>query len=240
MESIGRSTVSRDVEMAAEDIVLRNRLIPFLAVDLGIAGLRESLVTSAHRYLGYRQDAGPDTRALDPDLLRPALIVAVQEGDEQFLTFLIERFRASSDAWFRQMVMAATAYADDPALLDTVRDFALGPGVRLNELDTWLTWLLNPAAKELNWPWIRENLDEILAISGEQIGRKAPFTFGRWLCSEPDAADLAALFEGRIDEYPGSERTLAQALESIDLCIAFRSQHAAEANTFFAEVGASK
>jgi alanyl aminopeptidase len=240
LESIGRSTLSGNTETAEEDMVLRNRLIPFLAVDLGVAELRESLVASAHRYLGYPHDVGPDTKALDPDLLRPALIVAVQEGDEKFVTFLIERFRASSDAWFRQAVMAAIAYADDPALLDTVRDFTLGPGVRLNELDTWLSWLLNPGAKDLNWPWIRENLDEILAISGERIGRKAPFTFGRWLCSEVDATDLAALFEGRIEEYPGSERNLAQALESIDLCVAFRSQHAAEANAFFAEAGASE
>ena len=229
--------VSADRESRAEAAVLRNRLIPFLAVDLGVAELREKLVASAHRYLGYLQDEGPDINALDPDLLRPALIVAVQEGDEKFIAFLIDRFRSSPDARFRQAVIAATAFADDPAQLDTVRGFALGPGVRLNELDTWLALLLNPGAKNMNWPWVQRNIDEILAIGGERIGRNAPYTFGRWLCSAGDAANLAALFDGRIDQYPGSQRNLARALERIDLCVAFRLRHGAEANAFFAEAG---
>jgi hypothetical protein len=48
---------------------------------------------------------------------------------------------------------------------------------------------------------------------------------------------LAALFDDRVDQYPGSERNLARAIESINLCVAFRAQHRADANAFFAEVG---
>ena len=99
----------------------------------------------------------------------------------------------------------------------------------------WLYWLLNPASRKINWPWVEANLDEILATGGDRIGREAPFMFGRWLCSADDAATLEGMFASRVDAYPGSERNLARALESIRLCVAFRAQQSASANEFFVE-----
>ena len=44
---------------------------------------------------------------LDPDLLRPTLIVAARDGDAAFTTHLMQVFRESSDSHFRLAVMAA-------------------------------------------------------------------------------------------------------------------------------------
>jgi alanyl aminopeptidase len=227
-------------EQSAEASALRNKLVPFLAVDLGVPDLREKLVESVHRYLGFQRAGGADAGALDPDLLRPALVAAVQDGDEKFVSFLIERFHSSLDARFRQDVMAAVAFVTDPADRDAVREFALGADVRLNELVTWLAWLLNPDARDANWVWVQQNVDRILRIGGERIGRDAPYTFGRWLCSEEEAGELKFLFDDYIDAYPGSERNLARALESISLCVAFRERHTADADAFFARAGSSE
>jgi alanyl aminopeptidase len=225
---------TRGAAQSAEASALRNRLVRFLAIDLGVPDLRAKLVALAHRYLGYQISEGADMAALDPDLLRPALIAAVQDSDQGFVAFLIDRFHTSLDARFRQDVITALAFVINPADQALVRTFALGPDVRLNEMVTWLAWLLNPDARDDNWPWVQGNLDEILAIGGERVGRDAPYTFGRWLCSEDDASELAALFNDRLDGYPGSARNLARGLERIDLCTGFRARHAADANKFFA------
>ena len=185
--------------------------------------------------MGYGVDGVADPAALDPDLLRPALIVAVQDSESGFIEFLIDYFRASHDARFRQAAMEALAFATDPVAVEIVREFALGVDVRGNELDTWFYWLLNPASREVNWPWVQANLDQILATGGEGIGREAPFTFGKWFCSAKDAATLEEMFASRVDAYPGSQRNLAGALESIGLCVAFRAKQSASANKFFAE-----
>jgi len=221
------------LQPSADAAVLRYQLTRFLAVDLQAMELREGLTNATHRYMGYGRNIAPDLAALDPDLLRPALIVAVQDSEPGFVEFLIESFRASRDARFRQAAMEALAFATDSAAVKTAREFALGADVRGNELDTWLYWLLNPASRKINWPWVQANLDEILATGGDRIGREAPFMFGRWLCSADDAATLEGMFASRVDAYPGSERNLARALESIRLCVAFRAQQSASANEFF-------
>ena len=43
------------------------------------------------------------------------------------------------------------------------------------------------------------------------------------LCSEQDRAALAAFWKDRTQTYAGTERNLAQALESIGLCTRLRS-----------------
>lgn len=235
IESLGSAgSGTGAAESGPEAAILRYQLSRFLAVDLGVTEVRRRLSDSAYRYLGYQTDAPPEPAALDPDLLRPALIIAAQDGDSGFIAFLIDRFRSSRDARFRQAAMEALAFVSDSGGVERVRKFALGDDVRLNELDTWLRWLLNPTVRERNLEWVQQNLGEILSIGGERIGREAPYTFGRWLCSPEDAKVLAAMFEGTIDQYPGTERNLARAIESIELCIAFREQHSASSNAFFA------
>jgi alanyl aminopeptidase len=218
-----------------EDAILRYRLTRFLAVTLGVPALRAELTAAAHRFLGYETEAGPEAAALDPDLLRPALIVATGDGDTRFVEFLIGRFRASDDARFRQAVMEALAFASDADAVKRVREFSLGPDVRGNELDTWLDWLLNPQSQDAAWPWLQANLDAILAIAPERIGRDAPYTFGQWLCSGDDAETLNELFASRVDDFPGSRRNLARALEQIELCGAFRAAQQPAVNAYFAE-----
>jgi alanyl aminopeptidase len=220
-------------EVYPDDALLRYRLMRFLAVDLGEPELRRELAQSAHRFLGYGKDAEPDPVALDPDLLRPALIVAAQDGDAEFIDFLIGSFEVSQDSRFRQAVMEALAFAADSDRLEKISDFALGEGVRGNELDTWLDWLLNPGVRPVTWPWVQDHLDAILAIGAERVGRDAPYTFGQWMCSVDDARALDTLFADRLDEYPGSRRNLARALERIDLCVAFQGAHSTAANARF-------
>jgi len=221
------------LESPVDAALLRYQLTRFLAVDLGAADLRQTLKRAAESFLGYGVPAGPDPDALDPDLLRPALIVAAQDGDAEFVEFLIDRFRASPDAVFRQAVMEALALVTGDDAVAAAREFALGPDVRGNEFDTWLDWLLHPAVQDRNWPWVQANLEKILAVAPERIGRDAPYTFGHWLCAAEDARTLNDLFESRVDEYPGSRRNLSRAVEQIELCLALREKQSASANAFF-------
>jgi alanyl aminopeptidase len=217
----------------ADAAIMRYRLTRLLAVDIGAPDTVAMLTGIAHRYVGYPAGTTPDASVLDPDLLRPTLIAAVRDGDAAFITHLMQVFRESPDSRFRLVVMEALAFVTDPAIVNAVREFALGPDVRGTELSRWLYWILNPGSRSVNWPWVREHLGDILAAGNASIGRHAPDSFGHWLCSAEDADALEQIFSPYIEAYPGSETKLTQALETVALCSAFRAHQSEAANAYF-------
>jgi alanyl aminopeptidase len=219
--------------LQAKDELLRYRLVSFLAIDLHASEVRGPLNEAVRSYLGYGTGEPPNPDSLSVSLLRSALVVAAQEGDADFIKFLMARFNESDDARFRQYVMTALAFVTDAAVVDEVRRFVLGPDIRGNELQTWLYWSLNPEAPVSAWPWVRENIDKIIEQGSGMVARKAAFTFGQWLCKSDDAALLASLFEPFVDQYPGSRRNLDRALESIGLCDTYRQIHSPSLAEYF-------
>ena len=217
----------------ADAASMRYRLTRLLAVDIGAPETVAMLTRIAHGYVGYPAGTAPDASRLDPDLLRPTLIAAARDGDTAFIAHLMQVFRESPDSRFRLAVMEALAFVTDPVIASTVREFALGPDVRGNELDRWLYWILNPGSRSINWPWVREHLGEILAAGNATIGRKAPNSFGHGLCRAEDADALEQMFSPHLEAYPGAGIRLTQTLEHIALCAAFRARHAEAANAYF-------
>jgi len=224
-------------ESLAEGAILRYRLTQFLAIDLRAPALRNELNRKLLRFIGYPENPGeakePDANALEPDLLRPALIVAAQENGPRFIDFLREAFVSSKDALFRQYAMAAFAHVDDPGPAAEIRALVLGPDVRGNELQSWLYWSLNDDVVDSAWPWMRQNLDAVFEVATGRAKRNAPENFARGLCTADDAEALGELLASRTGSVSGLERKLAAATEKIRLCVAFREARLDQARRFF-------
>ncbi len=220
-------------ESEVEAVMLRRYLVNFLALDVRSADLRKSLAQAARQYIGYQTDGALHSDALDPDVLTTALTVAVQDSDDGFVEALIVQFKASTDQRLRQAMISALAHASGPDAIQRIRHLAMSDAVRANERQTWLGAILNDDSRAENWPWVQENLDMILETGSDRIARDAPRSFGRWFCSDDEAAQLKAAFEDRVDEYIGSRRVYEQTLESIGLCTAFRKAQSDSARAYF-------
>ncbi len=220
-------------ESPVEAVMMRRYLINFLALDARSSDLRGELKQAAHRYIGYQTDGALHDDALDPDLLTTALIVAVEDSSAGFVDALIVQLKASSDQRIRQSIISALANATDPVSIGEIRKVVMSDAVRANERQTWLGGILNDDSRAVNWPWVQENVELILAGGSDRIARDAPRSFGRWFCSDEEAGQLQALFEDRVDDHLGSRKVYEQTLESIDLCVAFKEGQSGSAADYF-------
>jgi alanyl aminopeptidase len=111
----------------------------------------------------------------------------------------------------------------DPALVRRALDLYLSNEFDPREADT----PFHAAAKAINspdlaWSFFKEHYDAILAKMPREIVGTAP-SVGGGFCDPAHRKDLADFFQDRIGKLPGGLRTLAQTLETMDLCIALRN-----------------
>jgi alanyl aminopeptidase len=218
----------------ADGTLLKAALTELLALWFDDPDTRERLQAQAFAFVGYTQADAQEVPALDQDLLKPALIVAVQAGGPEFVEYLVDYVRASADARIRQAAVTALAYARGPESLALVREFALSGELRGNEFQTWTSFLLNPGSRDVNWAWLQTALPEVMAVGTQRVHRELPLYLSRGLCVEEDAKLLREQFEGLAADYTISPRRLDQAVETIRLCAALRAAQAGAFDAYFA------
>jgi alanyl aminopeptidase len=227
-----------DQRLSPSDLaLLRASLIELLALSLDDPATRARLRYQALRYLGYETGAAPDPAALDPDLLKTALIVAVQDSAPALVEFLIEDIRGSVDARRRQAAVKALAHAVDPEAIRRSREFAYSGELRGNEFQTWARYQLNPDSRDQNWPWLKSGLPQYMAAASARARRDAPLYFSQGLCSQDDARHLRRMFAEIADDYPVNPRKLNQAVETVELCAALKATQAAAVRDYFEQGG---
>ena len=86
---------------------------------------------------------------------------------------------------------------------------------------------------DLVWGFFKEHYDAMLAKAPREIAGNAP-SVGGGFCDPAHRKDLADFFQDRVGKLPGGPRTLAQTLESIDLCIALRASQEGSVEEFLA------
>ena len=202
-----------------QSALLRRDLTRFLAVVVLDPTVRAGMLPDARRYVGI--DGDPDLSALDPDLAETALSVGVQEDGAPFFDALLKLVQSSGDPALRSYGIGALGRTADPALtkrlLDAVADDSFSRGEFTRAL---YRQLARPESEEAAWRWTVANYDRLMERSPGVTGGRAAVGFGQYFCSNERAAEYKALVEENAGRLAGYERTLAQSLESIDLCIA--------------------
>ncbi len=214
-----------------QTVLLRANLTRFLAIVALDPGTRSELVEDARRYVGI---AGtPDTSAVEPDIAETVLSVGVQEDGEPYFDALLELVNASDDPALRAYGLGALARTEDALLTVRLLDTIAGDGFSAPELIRALyRQLARPDSRDAAWQWAQQNFDSIVDSSSGIFGIRAAAGLGGSFCSAERASEYESLIRSNVDRLPGFERTLAQALEQIDLCIALdeaRSDELAEA-----------
>ena len=159
------------------------------------------------------------------------LQAAARRGDRG----LYERLLAaipSANRRERRLLYAALGSFGDPALARPALALMLDPAHDYREASQ-IAWTLSgtPQGGALVFAFVKENYDALVA----RAPRDAAASFPRWaggFCSAAARAEVEEFFRERSPRQPGGPRILAQTLERITLCAAFKERQQANLSAF--------
>jgi cytosol alanyl aminopeptidase len=199
---------------------LRGRLLPFAAEAGEDAQLRTQARQLALEWLaGDRVKLGAAASGV--------LNVAAMNGDAAlFDAFVAALRRPDIDAGSSEEIYRSLGRFRDPALLQKAFEFALSDAVDLRESDD-VFWSAGSDAE--NAPallaFVRERYDVLARRLPEETLARMP-QWHRGLCSTQHRAQMAQLYGERMKGVSGGGRNLAQALETVDICIRTKEMQA--------------
>jgi alanyl aminopeptidase len=221
LESLGYHR--RDGE-PADDVLMRTSLASALGLEFKVPAVRSELLKQGEAALKVGDDGLPDLLAADPDLLRSALSVAVEEKGKPVIDELIAAIPKTTDPVRRNAMLGALSHAKG-AEANVARDFALTKAVKVGEMAMILRGGRDTIAqRDALWNWFTAHYQQIVDRTGVFSGGYLPYLAAGGGCSQPEAQRVEAFFGPKLGQVPGLKRGLAQTHESIVLCSALK-QH---------------
>ncbi|MBZ2180237.1 MAG: M1 family metallopeptidase [Acidobacteria bacterium] len=198
--------------------LLRAALVPYAALRGDDGELLDKARELALASLG-------DWKSL-PEDMRDAVLsaAAARRGDGVLFDRYLEAARAAKDARDRRTMLSAMASVEEPGLVARAQQLFLTGGFDAREAVSLLFAGMDSAGqRRAAFDFTKANLEEVekripADITGAK-GAMAIFTASRF-CSASERAEAEAVFGERAKTYGGGPRTMAQVLESIDLCAA--------------------
>jgi alanyl aminopeptidase len=209
-------------------VILRRIVLDFLAFTARDKAVRREAAARGRAYL----EGHPE--AVSPELANVALQVAAEEGGAPFFDALVAALASETREVQRRRLLAAIGSVADPALAARARALELDPRVRVNEVTRILAVQLRRAqTRDAAWAFLTGNLDKLLAripvFSASDVVWHATS-----YCDRAHRDELEKLFAPRIAAIEGGPRSLAGALEEMNLCVARRTAQEPSAREFFA------
>jgi len=227
----GTAVPGTEVERA----LFRTSLVRLLALEAGDRELAVRLAADARRYLRMdEEEGGLDPSAIDAALLEIGLAAGVRELGRPFADTLIERLFASTDVQFRAQASNALASTDDAAVGDQVRGLLLDPRIRGREPTTIGFGLAaRPSQRRATFDWFKTNHEDFIERSSTSFGHRWLPRFGAGFCSRSERDEVEQFFTPMLTELGGADRTLAELLENMELCVALAEARQLEATAQF-------
>ena len=197
--------------------ILRPTLLRLLGDEGGELQLRTEAQKLALQWIADHQKASPE-------LAGAALYLAAIDADGLLLEKLHAAAKAETDRNERQRLLVAMGAVRDPELAQ--QNFAL---FLSDEFDAREALPLlsgagdDPHTREALWEFVQKNWDAIVARLPKDSAPRLPF-LGAGSCDEERAAALGEFFRPRLKEHAGMDRALAQAMEEVRQCAAFKAK----------------
>jgi alanyl aminopeptidase len=205
----------------------QQRMQRFLIVIAKDQEMRRPLALQAAARIGLNGE--PDPSAVPVNEMETVLSIGVQDLGEPFFDLLLEQAKASEDPTFRQAATGSLARVEDPALVAKLQN-ALSTGAFKGSEGVGIIFrqMVRAATTELTYAWIVENDEAVIEMIPETFRASTVPAFGGAFCSKQRANDWQEFILSHADKLPGYERSLAQSIESIQLCAAKKEAKAEE------------
>jgi alanyl aminopeptidase len=208
---------------SADDVLMRSSLANTLGLEFKLPQARAELLKQGNAALKPGKDGLPDLMAANPDLLRTALSVAVEQDGKPAVDELVAAIPKTTDPVRRNAMLGALSHAQG-AEADVARNFALSPQVKVGEMAMILRGGRDTVAqRDGMWNWFTAHYDKIVARTGVFSGGYLPRLAAGGGCSDAEAQRVQTYFAPKLGQVPGLQRGLAQTHESIVLCSALKA-----------------
>ena len=220
---------------------MREDLAEFLALEIRDPATRKALDEQGSAALGLDGRGKVDLDRADPDLLRTALKVTVQDRGAPAFDAIMGELKTNHETRQRYTLLAALGATRDPQLGERARNFALTPGVAVGELRyVYSANASEPENRDAFWKWFTSHFDALQARMAPFARGYAPAMAAPNRCSKEQAEELNAFFTPRLKQMNGGERVLAQVLEGTNQCAALREHVGEKALATWAETQKQK
>ncbi len=173
----------------------------------------------AERLEGYWADPA----SLDPTLAAAVIRLCARAGDRVRYDRYLERYRAAATPEEKDRYLTAFGDFADPALTPVILALILTEAIRGQDIWKPLRGLLsNPATQGDTWTFIKSNW-QALRQKGGSVGAQRIIGGTKVLWKPEWLAEVECFFSDKANHVASAERTLIQAVESIRLGLAFRS-----------------
>jgi aminopeptidase N len=258
VEQIGRSLASaHDTVFQPSDAPrfeewVRRRFAPEL-MTLGVPGgpsdsddrqIRRATLLSLVGVTGNSQDVQrqardlalkyiDDATAVSPTLASTILGVAAYGGTAMLYDLYmaqLPKLSGKPEEYYR--FFNALPSFRDPALVQRTLRFAISPDVRTQDTATLIAGLLGRTSQDAAWAFVKENWDMLTNKLGVFQGIPRIAGAVGAFCTREKRTEVEQFFKDH--PVPAAERTLRQAFERIDSCVALRERQAAPASSWLA------
>jgi aminopeptidase N len=206
----------------AQDSEDRKSIRASVLNTLGDAGADLDVRREARRRVElYLGSAG----SLDPSLLITVVNLAAIDGDSALYERYLKRSQESRVPGEQLRFRHALALFNDPALQKRTLEYAMSDAIRTQDRGLFLAAVLaNRDSRDTAWAYIQANWASIERSIGVSFGGLPVVIRAADFCSSTAREDLSRFF----DTHPvkGTERSVQQALESIDSCVSIKNQQA--------------
>jgi aminopeptidase N len=187
---------------------------------LGNAGADGDVRREARRRVEVYLSSGG---SLDPSLVTTAVNLAAIDGDAALYERYLMRSQESRVPGEQLRFRHALALFNDPALQKRTLEYAMSPAIRTQDRGPFLAAILsNRDSRGRAWEHIKANwasIEQSIGVSFQGLSvviRAADF------CSATARDDVSRFLETH--PVRGTERSVQQALESIDSCVSIKNQ----------------
>ncbi|PHS37493.1 MAG: hypothetical protein COA91_09875 [Robiginitomaculum sp.] len=194
----------------------------------GDAKLAGELATSGARYLGLDGDA--DRTALAPNMLSLGLSEAFKARGEAAIPALMALIKSGTPAQKGSAVGALASAQTTEMAARLLAEVLANTDAFTNRQASGLVSRLirNTKTRSVSWAWFTENFDVFVETRIADVRRgRMPF-YGGAFCDAQKQKAVESFFKSKAEFMPGYERSLAQILESIQLCAALKTAKSSE------------
>jgi alanyl aminopeptidase len=176
-----------------------------------------------------------DRTAVDPDLVEMSLRVAAHDGDKALFDRLHEAAKKTADREDQRRLLRALGTFGDPALVTAAQAILFTDDFTAREA-MQIVWVQSgdERTRASAYAFVKANFDALVARLPRDYGAYLP-SVGEDFCSETDRDDVEAFFAQRSTKLLGGARNLAQVLEQISLCNAYRQKQRPSVVAFLAK-----
>jgi alanyl aminopeptidase len=173
-----------------------------------------------------------DHKAVAPDMVGVVLTTAARHGDRDLFDRMRAAAKKETQENFRGTLLFSLGSFQDPEIIKLALPIVLSDEFDSRES---LNILFGPAqrrqTRDFAYDFVKQNWDALMAKLPTDTGAYLPYVAGGY-CDAQHRQDVQDFFSGRSTKYTGGPRILAQMLESIDLCVAYKNAQGASVAEF--------